>query len=149
MKDKVAHLEDHIGFWLNRITQEVHFAFVEKLKEAKISISEWCVLISLYHQRQPNPAQIAHQVGIDRAAISRTVEKLVQRGFIRREIGQDRRYTILELSEGAKKLVPKLAAMADANELEFFYMLSDVEKEQLEKILLKIAHHIGVNTEKK
>lgn len=139
MKNKTSHLKDHIGFWLRRISNEVHNAFVSKLEKAEITIPEWCVLIALYHDHETTPAQIAAKVGIDRAAVSRTVEKLVKRGFVQRKIGQDRRYTHLQLTQKAKELVPQLAKFADENEKEFFSMLSSQEKKTLEKILLKIA----------
>ncbi len=144
MKKNVSRLEDHIGFWLSRLSNEVHHAFVAKLKGADISIPEWCVLIALYHEKEVNPAQIAMRVGIDRAAISRTVEKLVQREFITRKIGCDRRYTFLELTEKANILIPQLAELADKNDYEFFHMLQKEEKETLKKILLKIAVKINI-----
>lgn len=143
---KTSRIQDHLGFWLNRISNEVHDAFIAKLKKVEISIPEWCVLIILYHETEPTPAKIAAQVGIDRAAISRTVEKLVQRRFIKRTIGEDRRYIYLQLTEKAKNLVPKLARLADKNEEEFFSILEKEEKETLEKILLKIGNQLGVNS---
>ncbi|WP_068468807.1 MarR family winged helix-turn-helix transcriptional regulator [Candidatus Protochlamydia phocaeensis] len=66
-------------------------AFAAKLEKASISIPEWCILFVLFHDRQATPAWIAEQVGIDRAIISRTVEKLVKRSYIRRGRGADRR----------------------------------------------------------
>lgn len=146
MKKKTAQLQHHLGFWLKRISNEVHNAFVTKLEKAEISIPEWCVLIALYHGELTTPAQIAAQVGIDRAAISRTVEKLVKRGMIDRKVGEDRRYTPLELTQKALDLVPKLAGFADENEREFFFMLNKHEKEMLKSILLKIADQLGINT---
>lgn len=143
-----SQIKDHLGFWLKRISNEVHNAFVAKLEKAEISIPEWCVLISLYHKEHSTPAEIAAQVGIDRAAISRTVEKLVKRGLIDRKIGQDRRFTPLELTKKAHSLVPQLARFADENESEFFFMLNPKEKEILEKTLHKIAHHLGIQENK-
>lgn len=147
MKHLTSRIQDHLGFWLGRVSQQVHTAFVAKLKSAAISIPEWSVLIILYHETEPTPAKIAAQVGIDRAAISRTVEKLVQRGFITRTIGHDRRYTYLQLTEKANALIPKLAKLADKNEEEFFFMLEKEEKETLEKILLKVAYQLGIHQE--
>lgn len=146
MAKKTSRLQDHIGFWMSRITNEVHHAFVEKLKKLDISIPEWCVLISLYHEKETTPAQIAECIGIDRAAISRTVEKLVQRGFIKRKVGKDRRCTPLYLTEKVNVLIPKLALIADLNDLQFFNMLEKEEKKLLKKILLKIAINLNLKT---
>lgn len=144
MTNKISKLHDHLGFWLGRIAHEVHSNFVDKLTKAGITIPEWCVLIALFHDETTTPALIAKQVGIDRAAISRTVEKLVQRKLIERKIGDDRRYTPLLLTPAAKKIVPKLAELADENEAAFFTMLSEKEKETLKNILYTIADHIGI-----
>lgn len=147
MKHQTSCIQDHIGFWLGRLSLEVGNAFVEKLKNAGISPSEWSILTILYHEPQANPAKIAALLGIDRAAISRTVEKLVQRGFIERTEGEDRRYTYLQLTEKAKILIPQLAKLADKNEEEFFFMLDKEEKRALEALLLKVAQHLDITKE--
>lgn len=142
MTNKTSQQQDHVGFWLRRISNEVHQAFAFKLEKAEISIPEWCVLIALYHDTQVTPAQIADRVGVDRAAISRTVEKLVKRKLVKRKIGQDRRFTPLVLTDKAQELVPLLASFADENEKEFFSMLTKEEKKVLHTLLLKIASNL-------
>lgn len=144
MKKKNSYLQDRVGFWLRRLSNEMHNAFLAKLEKVDISIPEWCVLNILFHDKQAVPSSIAEQVGIDRGAISRTVEKLVQRGFIERGVGQDRRNTPLELTKKARELIPKLIQMAEVNDQEFFSMLESKEKKVLQHILYKIAYHIGI-----
>lgn len=147
MQNKNYRLQDRVGFWLRRLSNEIHNAFLAKLEKVDISIPEWCVLNILFHDKQATPSSIAEQVGIDRGAISRTVEKLVQRGFIERSVGEDRRHTPLDLTKKARELVPKLMQFAEENDKEFFSMLDAKEKKDLQNLLYKIAYHIGIKEE--
>jgi len=52
---------------------------------------------------------------------------------------EDRRYQTLSLTPAGRALVPKLAALADANEREFFGHLKAAERKTLETLMRGIV----------
>jgi DNA-binding MarR family transcriptional regulator len=144
MKNEVNGLHDHTGFWLNRLAIAIHQGFVKKLEHFEISIPEWCILITLFHHPKAPMSELADQIVIDRAAISRTVERLVQRGYLIRHVGKDRRYVPLELTSKALEIVPVLADQADQNDQEFFGILGKEEEKNLKEIVCKLLKNINI-----
>jgi DNA-binding MarR family transcriptional regulator len=57
----------------------------------------------------------------------------------RRGRSDDRRFQDIELTPAGRRLVPKLAALADRNDEEFFTPLSSTERKALVTILKKLV----------
>lgn len=140
MSKKVSYLHDHSGYWMNRLGAMVHQSFVIKLAAFGVTIPEWGVLIILYHHPMAPLSYVAEQIVIDRAAVSRTVEKLVQGGYLLRHVGKDRRFSPLELTDKAKELVPLLAEQADLNDREFYGILTSEEEQLFKKLIYKLIN---------
>lgn len=115
-----SHLEDHLGYWLRCLSNFVSGSFEKKLSGHDISVAQWVVLRTLFESGDVTLNQAAELVGVDKSSLSRMVERLVQRGFINRAEGRDRRSIGLTLTVTARKLVPLLAKLADENDYAFF-----------------------------
>lgn len=137
-------LQDDIGYWLSRLRIKVHSGFENKLKKKRISIAQWCILISLYNEDASSVIELAKFIDVDKGSISRVVDKLVATGFIIRNAGKDRRSTDLQLSGKGEKLAIELAKLAEDNEKEFFSCLNKVEKKQLQMIFKKLLKSAGI-----
>jgi len=123
-KTDVSELGDHIGFWLRCLSNFVSYSFAEKLAKEDVTVAQWVVLRTLYDHDNITLNQLAELVGLDKSSVSRMVERLVVHGRINRSEGNDRRSLGLSLTPTTRKLVPKLAKLADQNDEFFFNSLS-------------------------
>ena len=57
---------------------------------------------------------------------------------------EDRRYQVLALTLRGRAIVPKLAAMADRNDAEFFGHLKAAERESIKAAMREIVHRHGL-----
>ena len=123
-------LEDHLGYWLHCLSNYVSESFATKLEKYDVSVAQWVVLRSLYDSGSINLNEAAALVGVNKSSLSRMVERLVQKNLITRITGTDRRSLKLALTAEGKKLVPKLAKLADRNDNEFFQTLAPIRRQQ-------------------
>lgn len=138
---EVAKLTSHLGYWMRVISNNVSFAFANKLEASGVTVAEWVILREMYsHHGITSPSNIAHLTGLTRGAVSKLISRLLEKRLVhRRESSDDRRYQEIELTIEASDLVPELAALADQNDEEFFSCLTQSERTQLKNILQKIA----------
>ncbi len=135
-------LKIHIGYWLSRLRAKVHQAFEDRLASYNVSVPAWCIMVAIYDQKASSISELANYIEVDKASISRVVEKLVAENLLNHKPGKDRRSGIIELSSKAEKLVPKLIEEAKQNELTFFGHLSSTEINQLRHIMKSIIANI-------
>jgi len=113
-------LETHLGYWLRCVSNHVSHAFALKLAGAGVTVAEWVVLRELYDSESA-PSALAERLGMTRGAISKLADRLVAKAMIvRRAEGRDRRFQSLALTRQGRAILPKLAALADRNDAEFF-----------------------------
>ncbi len=125
-----SRLEDHLGYWLRCLSNFVSHSFAERLEKQGVSVAQWVVLRSLYDRGGLTLNEAAAQVGVDKSTLSRMVERLVQKGWVDRSEGQDRRSLGLALTAPGKKLVLQAASSADENDEAFFHTLSAKQREE-------------------
>lgn len=136
---QASHLKSHIGFWLRLVSNHVSHAFARKLDDSGVTVAEWVILREMYDQ-ETSPGHIAELTGLTKGAVSKLMDRLLDKKFITREYAtDDKRFQKVKLTKKSKDLVPKLAALADKNDKEFFSGLSAAEKRELVAILQKVA----------
>lgn len=140
-------LKSHVGYWLNRLRAEVHHCFEDRLSQYNISIAAWCILVTIYDKKSAIN-QLANYIQVDKASVSRLVDKLVTKNLLIHKQGKDRRSGTIELTEAGKILVPKLIKEAEENELVFFKHLTKKDTADLKRILTKtLANLPGITIE--
>lgn len=143
----VSPLESHLGYWLRFVSNHVSHAFRLKVEARGVTLAEWVVLRALFDEKGVNPSQLAGQLGMTRGAISKLADRLVAKALItRRERADDRRYQTIALTPAARRLLPRLAALADQNDEEFFHPLSAKERAALVAIMKKLVQAHGLHT---
>jgi DNA-binding MarR family transcriptional regulator len=143
-KPNSAALDAHLSYWLRLVSNHVSHAFKEKLKARDISVAEWVVLRELHGDQPPAPTQLAIRLGMRKGAVSKLLDRLAAKGFTTEMPSrQDRRCRILALTPQGRALVPKLAALADRNDAEFFGHLQPAERDALQTVLLDIVRRHG------
>lgn len=140
----VSSLKSHIGYWMRLVSNNVSYSFARKVEGKGVTVAEWVILREMFTTGETSPSDIAHLTHLTRGAVSKLVERLLDKGLVsRKEAKADRRYQHITLTAKARQLIPELAKLADDNEEEFFVSLSKAERKTLSDLLQKIA--IGNN----
>src|SRR5690349_1400157 len=125
-------LEAHLGYWLRFVSNQVSQSFERKLSALDVSVGEWVVLRELFDGEALVPSELAGKIGMTRGAVSKIMDRLEAKSLITRSANQkDRRFQAVTLSAKGRALVPRLAALADRNDWEFFGHLKAAERQQL------------------
>jgi DNA-binding MarR family transcriptional regulator len=137
---KPAALESHTGFWLRFVSNHVSHGFARKVAGSGVTVAEWVILRQIFEAGETSPGRVAVASGLTRGAVSKLVDRLVRKDLVSRtEADEDRRYQDVKLTAAGRALVPKLAALADKNDKEFFSHLSAKERATLVATLKKLA----------
>lgn len=144
---RISPIEAHLGYWLRFVSNHVSHAFSRKVEERGVTVAEWVVLRELYDRDGSAPSEIAARLGMTRGAISKLADRLAAKSLaVQISDKDDRRYQSLELTAAGRALVPKLSALADRNDEEFFEDLSAVDRRKLEAILRDIVRRRGLKS---
>jgi DNA-binding MarR family transcriptional regulator len=143
----VSPLEAHLGYWLRFVSNQVSHAFSLKLNACDVTVAEWVVLRELYECESMAPSALAEKIGMTRGAISKLADRLAAKALISKTADDvDRRYQSLALAARGRGLVPKLAALADRNDAEFFGHLTSAERDRIVSVMRDIVRRHGLNT---
>jgi DNA-binding MarR family transcriptional regulator len=138
----VAGLEDHLGYWMRRVSNKVSGGFARTLEERETSVAEWVLLRVLFEREEASPAELADAIGMTRGAISKIVAKVQAKEWaVSREDPEDGRALRLTLTVKGRRVVPELAEIADENDQEFFRCLNAKERAELRRLLVKLTEY--------
>jgi DNA-binding MarR family transcriptional regulator len=136
----VSELKGHVGFWLRFVSNHVSQAFARRLLDSGVTVAEWVILREMFGTGSVAPSLLAESTGLTRGAVSKLVDRLLHKKLLTREGREDdRRFQSIALTDTGRKLVPKLAALADENDAEFFSALSARERQLLMETLKKLV----------
>lgn len=139
---EVSGLEAHAGFWLRLVSNQVSARFARLVEAEGVSVSEWVALRQLFDAEQVTTAALVASLGLTKGAISKVIARLEQKGLVRRLAdADDGRVQHVALTRAGRALVPRLAALADANDRHFFQSLSAAERTRLVDTLRAVAAH--------
>lgn len=135
---KKHNLKDDIGYWLNRLRLQVHQSFEMRLEAYEVTIAQWCILLALYNKDAASITELSKFIEVDKASISRVVDRLLSKKLITHKQGADRRSGHIQLTSKGRELVPHLIQAAEDNEQQFFGCLTFDESEQLRQLFHKL-----------
>lgn len=137
---KPSDLTTHLGYWLRLVSSHVSHAFARKVESQGVTVAEWVFLRALFSREGVLPSQLAEALGMTRGAVSKLSDRLlVKKLIVRTAHEQDARAHTLALTRKGRELVPILAALADANDEEFFASLGVRERAMLMALMQRIA----------
>ena len=141
----VSALDAHLGYWLRLVSNHVSHRFQMKVEQLGVTVAEWVVLRALL-EGALKPSEIAKRIGLTRGAISKLLDRLVQKGLVVSEAdGVDQRAQQITLSPAGRKLVPKLAALADENDAECFEHMPPQAQARLLATLKRFAEQHSID----
>ena len=132
-------LRDHVGYWLRRLSDEVHTSFERRLAAYDVTVAQWSVLVTVYRGDATTTTEAARFIGIDPGAVSRLVDRLAAKELITRSTDpQSRRSLRLELTPAGQALAPVLIGIADQNDTAYFGSLPPTERTELMHLLRQL-----------
>lgn len=145
-KAEISNLEDHLGFWLRAVSNQVSHAFRRKVEGRGVTVAEWVMLRVLHDESTLAPSVLADRMGMTRGAISKLADRLVAKALVTRSAGKgDRRTQELAITEAGRALVPQLSKLADSNDAEFFAHLSPSDRSVLLRIMQDIVKRLDLH----
>jgi DNA-binding MarR family transcriptional regulator len=135
----VTALFDEINNKLSKTSQETLIKIYKNL-----TIAEASAIYAIGPDEPKTMKQIAETLGVAVSTPTRTIDRLLDKGFVNRKVGEkDRRKLLIELTPKGKKLLVDI----DKENLEITRKmlkgLSDEEIKTFKKILLKISENVG------
>jgi DNA-binding MarR family transcriptional regulator len=141
-KQTPSPLESHLGFWLRFVSNHVSIRFQQLLEEKGVTVTEWVALRTLWSQDETTHAELILALGMTKGAASKVITRLEEKGLAARQLAEGRaREQCLALTAAGKALVPKLAALADANDAHFFGHLPAAERSALTQAMQALVQH--------
>lgn len=134
----VTALFDEMNNKLSKTSQETLLRIYKNL-----TIAEASAIYAIGSDGPKTMKQIAETLGVAVSTPTRTIDRLLEKGFVNRTVGEkDRRQLLIELTSKGKELLDDI----DKENLEITRKmlkgLSDEEIETFKKILLKINENI-------
>jgi DNA-binding MarR family transcriptional regulator len=141
----VSDLHAHVGYWLRAVSNHVSYAFKVRVEAQGVTVAEWVVLRALFEREGVKPSELAATIGHTRGAVSKLVERLKSKDLVSvRNDARDGRAQLITLKPSGRRLVPKLAALADENDAEAFGHLEPAQRALLFATLKGLAEHFGL-----
>jgi DNA-binding MarR family transcriptional regulator len=143
----VSDLTDHLGYWLRYVSNHVSQTFARKIEACGVTVAEWVLMRQLLEEEALAPSRLAERMGMTRGAITKLADRLIAKSLLTRKADPgDGRAQILALTAKGRRLVPDLAALADANDAEFFDYLGPKDRAALLRILRGIVEKRGLKS---
>jgi DNA-binding MarR family transcriptional regulator len=142
-----SDLISHLGYWLRYVSNHVSQAFARKVEAHGVTVAEWVLMRQLLEEEALAPSRLAERMGMTRGAISKLADRLIAKSLLTRKADPgDGRAQTLALTVKGRRLVPELAALADANDSEFFDHLAPKDRVALLRVLREIVKKRGLKT---
>ncbi len=144
-KTTISAVSDHLGYWLRFVSNNVSQEFARKVEAHGVTVAEWVVLRELLDEDALAPNVLASRMGMTRGAISKLADRLLVKALITRKADPaDGSAQTLALTAKGRTLVPKLAALADLNDSEFFSVVAPKDRATLLRILREVVDARGL-----
>ncbi len=121
----------------NRISRSIADGYEGKFQ---LTLPEWRVMAVLGEEPDLSAGQVADRTAMDKVAVSRAVNKLLETGRIERHFAnEDRRRSVLALSEKGSEVYREIVPIALGYEARLLEQFSAQERAQLETLLTKLS----------
>ena len=105
-----------------------------------ITIDQWLILKTIQENGELAQQQIAEKVFKDVASITRIVEILVKKGYIKRSFhNEDRRRFALAITHEGEKIISKVLPIIEQNRAQALTSFSEKDVKTLQKLLTTLT----------
>lgn len=141
-------MESKGGFYITQIKQLQDRIFERLLLENGIEISsgQGRILFILWKTDQLSVSEISERTSLAKNTVSIVIDGMVHKGIVEREINpQNRRQTIISLTDYAKSLREEYEAVSEQMNALFYQGFSEEEQIQFERYLARILETLTRN----
>lgn len=118
-------------------------AEVEFFAKAKITNSQFIVLMALYHLKRCTMGQLAKTIHVEMPTATGLVDRLIRLGYIKRESGiKDRRKIYIYVTTKGLKLISGFKAIAKRRWRKILQHLNKRELKSFSKIINKLSLYL-------
>lgn len=130
-------------YHLNRVSHLIKWELNNRLEDFQLTSAQWRVLMELKHYGDSNqpgdnitPAFIAERLNVERPAITRVVDSLIQANWIvKKDNPHDRRSQFVFLTDKAKRALPDLQIIGDKVMEKSFRGINKIDIQHLNAFL--------------
>ena len=124
---------------INRVRIELIDAMDRELAQFDITAPQLIVLASVANGEADSASQLCKSISYDPGAMTRMIDRLEQKGLVRRvPRPDDRRAMTLEMTAAGKALYPQLLAVKETVQTRFLRGFTKDEIAMLEKLLHRV-----------
>jgi MarR family transcriptional regulator, multiple antibiotic resistance protein MarR len=106
-------VDESLGYLITQVRARLIAAIDTELADMGITWAQWGILLKIANGMSSTAADLCRNAGCDTGSMTRMLDRLEEKGLIRRErSAQDRRVVLLRLTEAGKALYPKLPPVA-------------------------------------
>ncbi len=140
-------LHNSYTFWISRLASVMQDKFNKDLDAMDVTWPQWMVMNVLSNNLANTPAHIAEQIGVDRSAITRLVDRLEKKGLVMREHdGLDRRSVKVQITDPGQMMVSHLNEAAEKHQQKFLAELHPTEHRVLKSNIQKLLRAGGIES---
>lgn len=134
---------DTIGFFISRTQSKLQKIFLQKLTPYGVTPEQWALFARLSEKEGISPTNLSKTSLRDKPYTTRLIDKLEDKGLIRREENQnDKRSSLIFLTEQGGKLRKEIfPIIAELNQW-IMEPMSEEEVMQLKFLLNKLYNHV-------
>ena len=132
---------------LFELVEEIDKKFLEKYYEIFESMDEKVELSKrnfhylriIFEAQKINLTEFSKRSKVSKPAVTKIINKYLQKGYVIKEVSEeDKRFSYIQLSDEMKMFLGKNQQIANSIYESFLNVLDKNEREQLEKLLVKI-----------
>ena len=136
-------LSRNFGFVLNDVARLLRTIFDRRVKSLGLTRSQWWVLQYVFRNHGATQSELAEVLEIEKATLGRLLDRLVDKGWLRREADAgDRRAKRIYLTEEVEPAMKAMRAAAAELRREAFAGLSAEKREHLIDCLLEVKSNL-------
>lgn len=134
-------------FWISRLANMMQEQFNQNLKSADVTWPQWMVLNVLFQQLADTPASIADNIGVDRSAVTRLLDRLEKKALVQREHDKlDRRSVKIKITDTGADLMEELNGKARDHQDYFLSGLHNTEHRAFKGNIQKLLRLGGIDS---
>lgn len=137
-------IHDMAGHLIRRLHQQSTQLFAQRTQAAGYDLTsvQYAALDAIASNPHIDQASVAEMIGYDRATIGGVIERLDNKGWVRRVVSaQDRRSRELSLTAKGNKIYLGLQPIVHALQADILEPLSEAEQERFIKLAREVVWH--------
>jgi DNA-binding MarR family transcriptional regulator len=141
--ERQAFLSAQPTYWLKRCYQALRRSVDAELRRYGLTLSQRDVLLTLWDEGPLDQRSLRDRLGLEQSSVSRLVDGLVRRGWVRVEAdAADRRVRLASLTPEGRALLQHTPGASELAGEMMVAGLTDEERGELLRLLQHCAHNL-------